>query len=90
MPGEGAPRLPPPPVRPSAARRRSVVSSLREFTTGLSRWQDDLLYARAPTRLTFDWLLTFGVSRGGQGMKVTVKQVGWGEDEKDHLFVRGK
>ena len=60
-----------------------------EFTTGLSHFQEESFYARAPTRLTFDWLLTFGVS-GGRVTDVTVKHVGWDGDEKDHLFVRGK
>ena len=38
-----------------------------EFTTELSHWQDESFYVRAPTRLTFDWLLTFGVSGDGRG-----------------------
>ena len=61
-----------------------------EFTTELSHWQDESFYVRAPTRLTFDWLLTFGISSDGQVMNVTVKHVGWDKDEKDELFVRGK
>jgi hypothetical protein len=61
-----------------------------EFTTELSHWQDESFYVRAPTRLTFDWLLTFGISSDGQVMNVTVKHVGWDKDEKDDLFVRGK
>ena len=60
-----------------------------EFTTELSHWQDDEFYARSPTRLTFDWLLTCGVSGDGAVTNVTVKHVGWDRDEPDHLFVRG-
>lgn len=60
------------------------------FTTELSHWQDDSFYVRAPTRLTFDWLLTFGASKGGEITHVTVKHIGWDKDEKDHVYVRGK
>ena len=61
-----------------------------EFTTELSHWQDDAFYARAPTRLTFDWLLTFAVSGEDGVTAVTVKHVGWDQDEKDHLFARDR
>ena len=61
-----------------------------EFTTDLSLWQDESFYVRAPTRMTFDWLLTFGVSGDCQVTNVTVKHVGWDKDEEDQLFVRGK
>jgi len=59
-----------------------------EFTTELSHWQHEAFYVRAPTRLTFDWLLTFGHSRDGKVDGVILKHVGWDKDEKDHLFVR--
>lgn len=59
------------------------------ITTELSHWQDDSFYARAPTRLTFDWLLTFAASAEGEIANVTVKHVGWDKDERDHIFVRG-
>jgi CubicO group peptidase (beta-lactamase class C family)/pimeloyl-ACP methyl ester carboxylesterase len=61
-----------------------------QFTTDLSHWQDNSFYVRAPTRLTFDWMLTFGLSGDGQVADVTVKHVGWDKDEKDHLFARGQ
>ena len=61
-----------------------------EFTTELWHWQNDSFYVRAPTRLTFDWLLTFGASGNREVTSVTVKHVGWDKDEKDHLFSRGK
>lgn len=61
-----------------------------EFTTELSHWQDESFYARSPTRLTFDWLLTFTASKGGEIANVVVKHVGWDKDERDHVFVRGK
>ncbi len=57
-------------------------------TTRLSHWHDDSFYARAPTRLTFDWLLTFARNANGEIQDVTVKHVGWDKDEKDHVFVR--
>jgi hypothetical protein len=60
-----------------------------EHTTELLHWQDDSFYARAPTRLTFDWLLTFGVSGDAGVTDVTVKHVGWDRDEEDHRFARG-
>ncbi len=59
-------------------------------TTELSHWQDDSFYVRSPTRLTFDWLLTFAASKGSEITNVVVKHVGWDKDEKDHVFVRGK
>jgi hypothetical protein len=61
-----------------------------EWTTDLSHWQDESFYVRSPTRLTFDWLLTFDVSGDGQVGSVTVKHVGWDDDKKDHRFGRGK
>lgn len=70
------------------ARQLSVTFG--EFTTALSHWQNESFYVRAPTRLTFDWLLTFGVSSDGHIASVTVKHVGWDKDEKDEVFVRGK
>jgi hypothetical protein len=66
-----------------------LFATFGEFTTELSHWQEEAFYGRAPTRLNFDWLLTFGVS-DGQVTKVTVKHVGWDQVEKDHPFVRGK
>ena len=66
------------------------VSGIGEFTTELSHWQNESFYVRAPTRLTFDWLLTFGKSGEGHVTSATVKHVGWDNDEKDHVFLRGK
>jgi CubicO group peptidase (beta-lactamase class C family) len=57
-------------------------------TTRLSHWQGDSFYVRSPTRLTFDWLLTFAVNASGGITTVTVKHIGWDQDEKDHAFVR--
>jgi hypothetical protein len=56
-----------------------------QFKTPLTHWQGDSFYARTPTRLTFDWLLTFGAS-DGKVQSVTVKHIGWDDDEKDHVF----
>ena len=61
-----------------------------EFTTEMSHWEADSFYVRAPTRLTFDWLLTFAASRDGEITSVTVKHVGWDQDEKDQFFVRAR
>jgi CubicO group peptidase (beta-lactamase class C family) len=61
-----------------------------EFTTELQHWQNDAFYVRTPTRLTFDWLLTFDVTRGSKVVAVTVKHAGWDKDEKDHVFSRVK
>ena len=61
-----------------------------EFTTDLSHWQDESFYVRTPNRLTFDWLLTFGRSPDGKIDGVTVKNIGWDTNEKDHLFQRTK
>ena len=59
-----------------------------EFNMKLLHWENDSFYVRSPTRLTFDWLLTFNVSNDGEATNVTVKHVGWDTDEKDHVFVR--
>jgi hypothetical protein len=59
-----------------------------EYTTELRQWQNDAFYVRTPTRLTFDWLLTFGISSKGKVNAVTVKHVGWDKDERDHEFSR--
>jgi hypothetical protein len=58
-----------------------------EHTTKLSHWQNESFYARAPTRLTFDWLLTFCRATDGSVARVVVKHVGWDSAEKDHTFV---
>jgi CubicO group peptidase (beta-lactamase class C family) len=60
-----------------------------KFTTEMAHWQDESFYVRTPTRLTFDWLLTFGGPED-QVASVMVKHVGWDNDEKDQQFVRGK
>jgi hypothetical protein len=54
----------------------------------MSHWQKDSFYARAPTRLSFDWLLTFAAAENGEITSVTVKHIGWDKDETNHLFVR--
>jgi CubicO group peptidase (beta-lactamase class C family) len=59
-----------------------------EFTTKLAHWQGESFYARTPTRLTYDWLLTFRPSKDGQSTAVIVKHVGWDKDERDHEFAR--
>jgi CubicO group peptidase (beta-lactamase class C family) len=64
--------------------------TFREFTTEMAHWEKDAFYVRAPTRLTFDWLLTFSVAKKGQPAQVTIQHVGWDEDERDHVFVRGQ
>jgi hypothetical protein len=65
-----------------------LVMRIGEFTTEMRHWQKEAFYVRTPTRLTFDWLLTFGVSSAGRVNAVTVKHVGWDKDEKDHVFAR--
>ena len=67
-----------------------LLVTFGEYTTEATHWQDELFYVRSPTRLTFDWLLTFGRSAEGNVVSVTVKHIGWDKDEKDHLFVRGQ
>ena len=62
--------------------------TLGDFTTETSHWDMDSFYVRSPTRLTYDWLLTFGVSNDGESTEVTLKHVGWDDDEKDHVFSR--
>lgn len=61
-----------------------------EFTTEMTHWQDDAFYVRTPTRLTFDWLLTFQSRGEGQVAGVTMKYVGWDKDEKDQVFLRAE
>ena len=43
---------------------------------------------RAPSRLTFNWLLTYDVSKDGGTANVAIKHVGWDTEETDHVFVR--
>jgi hypothetical protein len=59
-----------------------------EFTTPMRHWENDAFYVRTPTRLTFDWLMTFDVAGSGKVNAVIVKHVGWDRDEKDHVFAR--
>ncbi|MCO6436771.1 MAG: serine hydrolase [Phycisphaerae bacterium] len=69
--------------------RGRLAVTFAGFTAELSHWQNDSFYARAPTRLTFDWLVTFAASDRGEIANVTLTHVGWDTDEKDHTFVRG-
>ena len=69
--------------------RGRLSVSFAGFTTEMSHWQGDSFYVRAPTRLSFDWLLTFAAPERGAITHVTVKHIGWDKDETDHLFVRG-
>jgi CubicO group peptidase (beta-lactamase class C family) len=68
----------------------SLVVRFGEFTTEMRHWQEESFYVRTPTRLTFDWLMTFGVSSAGKVNAVSVQHVGWDKDEKDHVFARSE
>ena len=46
------------------------------FTTPLLHWENDVFYAKAPTRLNYDWLVQFNVQDGDVN-EVTLKYVGW-------------
>lgn len=69
--------------------RGRLTLTFAGITTDLSHWQDDSFYVRAPTRLNFDWLLTFSASKQNEITHVTVKHIGGDKDEKDHVYVRG-
>ena len=58
------------------------------YTTRLTHWHHESFYVRAPTRITYDWLLTFSPPPGNRISTLTVKHVGWDNDEPDHLFTR--
>jgi CubicO group peptidase (beta-lactamase class C family) len=60
------------------------------YKTDLAHWQNDSFYVRSPTRLTFDWLLTFTPDGNGGIASVTVKHIGWDQDELDHEFIRSR
>jgi CubicO group peptidase (beta-lactamase class C family) len=60
-----------------------------DFATPMSHWQGESFYVRSPTRLTFDWLITFQTD-GDMVESLLVKHIGWDKDEHDHLFVRQK
>ena len=55
------------------------------FTTELMHWENDVFYAKAPTRMNYDWLVQFDVKHGGVH-EVTLKYVGW--HEPDAVFQR--
>lgn len=55
------------------------------FTTKLLHWENDVFYARAPTRMNYDWLMQFDVNRSSVN-EVTLKYVGW--YEPDGVFQR--
>jgi hypothetical protein len=60
-----------------------------EYETVMSHWRNESFYVRSPTRLTFDWLLTFDLYNTDEVVRVTVKHVGWDQDqEEDHGFER--
>jgi hypothetical protein len=64
-----------------------LALSLAEQATPMEHWQHDSFYVRAPTRLNFDWLVTFQLS-GDSPTSLTVRHVGWDDGEPDQLFVR--
>jgi hypothetical protein len=55
------------------------------FTTELMHWENDVFYAKSPTRMNYDWLVQFDVKDGGVN-EVTLKYVGW--HEPDAAFQR--
>jgi hypothetical protein len=59
-----------------------------EYTTRLSHWQHESFYAEAPTRLNYDWLLSFHLGTDGFVTHVVVQYIGWDRSERDHTFVR--
>jgi CubicO group peptidase (beta-lactamase class C family) len=65
-----------------------LLAEFAGFTTPLSHWHHDAFYVRSPTRITYDWLLTFAPSAENQPASVTVKHVGWDKDEPDQVFLR--
>jgi hypothetical protein len=48
-------------------------------------WENDVFYAKSPTRMNYDWLVQFDVKDGGVN-EVTLKYVGW--HEPDAAFQR--
>lgn len=50
------------------------------FTTELKHWEHDVFYAKAPTRMNYDWLVEFDVTTGDVNA-VTLKYVGWYEPD---------
>ena len=58
------------------------------YATPMRHWQDDTLYVRAPTRLTYDWLVTFTGDDLQRASTLTVQHVGWDKTETDHTFQR--
>jgi CubicO group peptidase (beta-lactamase class C family) len=71
-------------VRHDAGR---LALTFGDITTELTHWQGESFYVRSPTRLTFDWLLTFDAGAAAP-RHVTVKHIGWDKDEKDHVYSR--
>ena len=55
------------------------------FETRLKHWEHDLFYAKAPTRMNYDWLVQFDVNGDGAD-GLTLKYVGW--KEPDVRFLR--
>ena len=55
------------------------------FTAELSHWENDVFYAKTPTRLNYDWLVQFDARDSGV-TAVTLKTVGW--HEPDAVFPR--
>jgi len=55
----------------------------KHIYSNLMYWENDVFYAKAPTKLNFDWLVQFGLKDGGVS-DVTLKYVGW--HEPDAIF----
>ena len=57
-------------------------------TTKLAHWQHDAFYARAPTRLTYDWLLEFDARGGSRANSVVMRHVGYDAADGPQTFTR--
>lgn len=57
-------------------------------TTRLSHWQHDEFYARAPTSLTYDWLLQFETSDGAHAGSLVLRHIGYDAADGPQMFAR--
>ncbi len=69
-------------------RNGQLMLEFAGYTTALTHWHKDSFYIRSPTRITYDWFVTFALSSANQPASISVKHIGWDKDEKDQLFVR--
>lgn len=61
-------------------QEQTLSLRIGQFTTELRHWENDVFYAKSPTRMNYDWLLGFEIDNS-EVQTLTLQYVGWHEPE---------